>query len=248
MLAACASSLVLAACGGGGEPQDADEPAGEFPVQITQADFKNRQRLAQVSDLTLGVRNTGDQAIPDLAITISTKESGDEGAEAGTTPDGATGAEGGSPPGATTSEPAESFSIPIEHEEVAIPYRPVWILEHGYPKLVGEAAPAGAFAAQTKTFSFGPLEPGETREMVWKLVPVIAGTFTVTYEISASLEGNATAVTADGSLPTGEFVVQISDVPPQTRVDERGKVVPIEEGDIIGQAGSEEQRGEVGGK
>jgi hypothetical protein len=81
--------------------------------------------------------------------------------------------------------------------------------------------------------------------MVWKLVPVVAGTYTVTYQVSASLSGKSKAVGADGAIPQGEFVVRISDVPPQTRVDDAGKVVPINKGDIIGQAGSDKQRKEA---
>jgi hypothetical protein len=55
-------------------------------------------------------------------------------------------------------------------------------------------------------------------------------------------------VNEDGSVPEGEFVVRISDVPPQTRVDDSGNVVPIEKGDIIGQAGTDEQQSELDGQ
>ncbi len=232
MLAACAAAVAISSCGGDKEPQDADDPSGEFPVRITSAEFPNRQRLAQTSDLKLSVQNAGSEAIPALAVTISTETSGGESAEA----------KSGSP------ESDESFSVPIQRSDVAIPSRPVWLLENGYPKLAGETAPAGAFAAQTKTYSFGALEPGQTRDMVWRLVPVLAGNYTVTYQVAASLEGKAVATTPDGSPPEGEFVVRISDVPPQSRVDENGKVVPIKKGDLIGEAGSSEQQQEVGGE
>jgi hypothetical protein len=79
------------------------------------------------------------------------------------------------------------------------------------------------------------------------VTPVQPGTYTVHYRIAAGLQGKAVAVTDDGSVPEGEFVVVISDVPPQTRVDDSGNVVPIQKGDIIGQAGTEEQKGELGG-
>jgi hypothetical protein len=82
--------------------------------------------------------------------------------------------------------------------------------------------------------------------MIWRVTPTIAGTWTVDYRIAAGLEGKAKAVTSDGNVPEGQFVVKISDVPPQTRVDDAGNVVPIKPGDIIGQAGSAEQRSEVG--
>jgi hypothetical protein len=211
-------TLGLAACGGG-ERQDEDEPEGEFPVEISTADFPNRQRLAQTSDLRLGIENVGEETIPDLAITIVTD------------PD----AEG-------------SFSVISEQPDLAIPSRPVWILEQGYPKLAGEAESAGAEAAQSNTFSFGALEPGDTREIVWRVTPVQSGTYTVSYRVAAGLHGKAVAVTEGGSTPEGEFVVTITDVPPQTRVTDSGKVVPIEKSDIVGQAGSKKQRSEVGGK
>src|SRR4051812_24186245 len=61
----------IASCGGG-ERQDADEPSGDFPVQVVSADFPSKQSLAQNTNLTLGVKNTGQDTIPDLALTIFT--------------------------------------------------------------------------------------------------------------------------------------------------------------------------------
>jgi hypothetical protein len=241
----------VASCGGE-ERQDEDEPSGDFPVQVTSADFPASQRLARNTNLTLSVRNTGEETIPDLAITIFTTsdESTAEGTsttEEGTTTDGETDTSG------TTTEQqlpqaSGSFSVRSEQEGLAIPSRPVWILEEGYPKLAGQTASAGAEAAQTDTFSFGALAPGETRAMVWNVTPVQPGTYTVHYRVAAGLQGKAKAVTADGSVPEGEFVVRISNVPPQTRVDESGKVVPIKPGDIIGQAGSGQQKSELDGQ
>ena len=84
--------------------------------------------------------------------------------------------------------------------------------------------------------------------MVWNVTPVQPGTYTVRYRIAAGLQGKAKAVTADGSVPEGEFVVRISNVPPQTRVDESGRVVPIKPSDVIGQAGSGQQKSELDGQ
>jgi hypothetical protein len=61
----------VVACGGG-ERQDAGEPEGEFPVEVTGAKFAPEQTLAQASDLILEVTNTGDEAVPDLAVTLFT--------------------------------------------------------------------------------------------------------------------------------------------------------------------------------
>jgi len=237
-------SIGVAACGGG-ERQDANEPEGEFPVDIVNASFASKQRLAETSDLTLSVGNTGEETIPDLAITIWTDAEAAPGAGtdgSGTDTTGTGTATEGSGPVA-----AGSFSVISQQPDLAIPSRPVWILEQGYPKLAGQTASAGAEAAQTDTFSFGPLDPNDTREIVWRVTPVQPGTYTVHYRIAAGLQGKAVAVTDDGSVPEGEFVVVISAVPPQTRVDDSGKVVPIQKGDISGQAGTEEQKSELGG-
>jgi hypothetical protein len=197
-LLAGVSAFALVACGGGGERQDADEPEGEYPVDVVTAKFPNRQRLADTKDLRLGVENIGDETIPNLAVTIFI----DDGA-------------------------AGSFKVRLEQPGLENPNRPVWVLDEKYPRLKGESRPEGSSpgdVAQTNTFAFGPLEPGEEREMIWRLAPVRAGTYTVNYEIAAGLSGKAQAVTADGSEPTGKFVVTISSKPPKATVNNAGKV------------------------
>jgi hypothetical protein len=248
VIALCSAGF--AACGGG-ERQDVDEPEGEFPVGIVNAAFPSKQRLAETSDLTLTVANTGDRTIPDLAITIFTESNADADSSQGTSTGDDTATDGTATDGTATEEPhpvaAGSFSVISRQPDLAIPSRPVWILEEGYPKLAGETASAGAEAAQTDTFSFGPLDPNDSREIVWRVTPVQPGTYTVHYRIAAGLQGKAVAITDDGSVPEGQFVVVISDVPPQTRVNDAGKVVPIQKGDIIGQAGTQEQKSELPG-
>jgi hypothetical protein len=283
----------LTACGGG-ERQDADEPEGEFPVEIVSADFAPAQRLAQTSELTLTVRNSGEETIPDLAITVFTDPdttpdidasdaddpdaSSDEAADETATdadgeeiPEEQLGSavdqaleeelEGEEESGDETEpdqelpEAAGAFHVISEQPGLAIPSRPVWILEQGYPRIAGtEAGPApagelsgtgGSDAVQTNTFSFGELEPDETREVVWLVTAVQPGTYTVHYRVAAGLQGKAVAVNDDGSVPEGEFVVRITDLPPQTRVNDAGEVVPIKPSDIIGQAGTDEQLDEL---
>jgi hypothetical protein len=239
------SAVGITACGGG-ERQDANEPEGDFPVQIVSADFPSKQQLAQNTNLTLAVENSGDKTIPDLAITIFTTSNAStnetQTASNGTTT-GATGTSSEQFPQAQGS-----FSVRSDQPDLAIPFRPVWILEEGYPKLEGQTASAGAEAAQTDTFSFGALAPNQSRSMVWNVTPVQAGTYTVHYRVAAGLQGKAKAVTADGSIPEGEFVVRISSTPPQTRVNDAGQVVPIKPSDIIGQAGNQEQKSELKGQ
>src|SRR5262245_3563569 len=233
-------SAGIASCGG--ERQDANEPEGDFPVQIVSANFPTKQQLAQNTNLTMSVANTGDKTIPDLAITIFTTSDASTG-ESGTATTSTTGAVSQELPTAQGS-----FSVRSQQPGLAIPFRPVWILEEGFPKLVGQAASAGAEAAQTDTVSFGSLDSNPTRAMVWNVTPIQPGTYTVHYRVAAGLQGKAKAVTTDGSIPEGEFVVRISSAPPQTRVNDAGKVVPIKPSDITGQAGSQKQKSEVSGQ
>jgi hypothetical protein len=204
--AIAALSIAVSACGNDKPRQDADEPEGNFPVVVNAAKFPTDQRLAQTSDLRLEIENTGNDEVPNLAVTIWT---GDEKA-------------GG------------SFQVRSDQPGLADPNRPVWVLENGYPKLLtpgvdqrnlDQAPTAGADVAQTDTFAFGPVAPGDNKDVVWRLTPVVAGTYTIHYELAAGLTGKAKAVTADGSRVEGEFVVTISSKPPRASVDANGKVV-----------------------
>lgn len=195
-----AIALGLSACGGSAEPQDANEPEGNFQVDVTTSKFPTAQRLAETSDLILGVKNTGDEPLPELAFTIETDDGlGDS-----------------------------SFDIRLDDPSLANPSRPVWILENKFPRELGTPPPtglSGGFRAQTNTFGFGTLDPGETREIVWRVTPVQAGTYTLHYLVAAGLDGRAKAVTADGGEVKGEFVVTITDKPPKASVDDAGNVV-----------------------
>lgn len=193
------AAVVLAACGSE-ESQDANEPEGEFAVDVTTSEFPVRQQLAETADLVLGVENIGDETIPELAFTIYTDEGNADG----------------------------SFKERSGQPGLANPNRSVWVLENKYPRLVGEPPPkglSGGIRAQTNTFGFGPLEPAETKDVVWRVTPVQAGTYTLHYEVAAGLDGNAKAVTADGGEVKGEFVVTITEKPPKARVNGRGQVV-----------------------
>jgi hypothetical protein len=199
--------VAVSACGDDKERQDADEPSGDFPVAVDAAKFPTDQRLAQTSDLRLEIENTGSDQVPNLAVTIWT---GDE--------------KGGG-----------SFSVRSGQPGLSDPNRPVWILESGFPKLatspdesvadLDAAPPAGADVAQTDTFAFGPLDAGESKDIVWRVTPVQAGTYTLHYELAAGLNGKAVAVAEDGSSPVeGEFVVTITDKPARATVGANGDV------------------------
>lgn len=63
-----AAAALVAGCGGG-ERQDADEKAGTFDVEVS-ATFPEKQRLARQEEMVVDVRNTGSEAIPNVAVTI----------------------------------------------------------------------------------------------------------------------------------------------------------------------------------
>jgi hypothetical protein len=192
----------LVACGGDDSTnrQDADEPSGEYPVEVTRARFPTEQRLALTSDLVLGVENVGDEALPELAFTIETDDGDADG----------------------------SFQTQIDNAAASIPGRPVWILENKFPREIDESPPkgiSGGLRAQTNTFGFGPLDAGEERTVVWRLTAVEPGTYTLHYRVEAGLDGQARAVTPDGGEVKGEFVVTIDDKAPKAKVNDKGQVV-----------------------
>src|SRR5438093_5049487 len=83
------AALALAGCGQG-ERQEADEPKGDFPVEIVDASFPAQQRLAKTSNLEIIVRNPGPKTVPVVSVTINCGQSkgGSGGSASGT---GATG-------------------------------------------------------------------------------------------------------------------------------------------------------------
>jgi hypothetical protein len=197
---AAALTLSLAACGDDSSSSDSNETSGPYPVEIVTAELPAKQRLGETTLLRLGVRNTGEKAIPALTMTITV--GGEEGRNS-----------------------QLPFGYRNPQPELAQPDRPVWVLSGRYPRVNGSSNPAGAETANLKTFQFGPLKPDATTEAVWKLNAVKTGDFELFYEVGAGLDG-AKAETAPGTEAGGSFVVQVTEVPPNTVVTDSGEVVP----------------------
>ena len=196
-----ATAALLAACGGGAS-SNASQPGGTYTMRVVSAKFPTSQRLAQTSQLRIGVRNAGRKTIP--ALTVSASIASREGR--------------------ASSLP---FAIRSPQPGLSIPDRPVWVLAEHFPKLAGSPVSAGAQTANPKTFIFGPLRPGATEEAVWKLTAVRAGRYTLLYRVAANLNGSAKAQTSSGVAPGGSFRVAISSAPPNTVVTDNGEVVEI---------------------
>lgn len=55
---------------GSGERQDANEEEASYDVEVVDASFPARQRLAQKSELEITVRNEDSETIPHIAVTL----------------------------------------------------------------------------------------------------------------------------------------------------------------------------------
>jgi hypothetical protein len=191
---------MLAACGG--SSSDANQPAGTYRVTVTGASFPTLQRLGQTSLLRLGIRNSGRKTVPALAVSFTI---------AGMQ-------------GVNSSLP---FGVRDPQTGLAQADRPVWVLAQSYPRLAGSSKPGGATTSNRKTFSFGPLKPGQSTNAVWKLSAVRVGKFTLLYSVDAGLSGSAKAITAGNVSPGGSFVTKITQALPETTVNDNGEVVEI---------------------
>jgi hypothetical protein len=95
--------LALAGCGGG-ERQDANEPSGEFKVEIVDASFPEQQSIADGVKLRISVHNADTRPLPNVAVTVAT-DPGDTGGA------------------------AQAFSQDIADPNVADASRPIWIVD-----------------------------------------------------------------------------------------------------------------------
>lgn len=223
-----AAVLAVSGCGGG-SPQNAKAPSGRFPVQVS-AVFPAAQRLSEHTHLVIAVRNVGQRPIPDVAVTICNVTC--------TYP---------APVGEGTSvaafsqcvgAPGQSCLQTAQSEGVANRSRPVWVVERppegpsgscGYSCANGGAG--ADTSAEANTWQRGtPLKPGGTAIFDWGLTAVAPGKFTVAWEVSGDLYGNAKAVVASGSspcgkIPCGTLPVTISSAPSETYVNDAGQIV-----------------------
>ncbi len=198
-LAVLAIGLVaLAGLGGcgGGERQDENEPEGEFAVEVVDASFPDEQKLAQSSDLEITVRNAGDRAIPNVAVTV----------------DGLDYKKADDPSLADRTRPVFALNgVPVEIG--------------GFPE-AKDAAPRGCDTAYVNTWACGPLKPGREKTFKWSVTAVRAGPYKVAWQVAAGLDGKAKAVAAGGGeAPRGTFSGSVSDEAPDVRVADDGKTV-----------------------
>ncbi len=93
---------------------------------------------------------------------------------------------------------------------VADPLRPVWVINAG---------PINGTTAYVNTWALGPLAAGDERSFIWSLSATQPGTRTLEYRAGAGLGGKARAVAADGGIPAGTLVVNVTRRPQDSTVD-----------------------------
>lgn len=202
-MAGIGAALALGACGGGSR-QDANEPSGNFPVQVVNATWPGAQRLAQHTHLIITVKNAGTKAIPNIAVTITDPKWG-------------------------TS--VQAFGRHVSQVGLASHSRPVWIVDHapdpggGCGFSCSQGGPGGAATAYANTWALGRLAPHHTATFNWALTAVAPGTHVVRYRIAAGLNGKAKAQLSGGGIPQGSFTVKVSSKPAQTYVTGSGQIV-----------------------
>ena len=112
---------VLAAGCGGPARQDADEPSGEFKVEVVSASFPRLQHIAETVQLRVRVKNADAQTLHNVAVTVETKP--------------------------VEGNAATAFGQRSDDPALADSDRPVWILAEG--PLGGDVATVNTWSAGT---------------------------------------------------------------------------------------------------
>lgn len=111
----------------------------------------------------------------------------------------------------------DGFSRRSDQAGLSDPNRPVFIVDEG---------PRGGVTAYTNTWALGRLAPGKSRTFEWRVTPVRAGQYRLSYRVAAGLDGKARAQLDGGGRPEGTFKVKVSREPSQARVDpDTGEVI-----------------------
>src|SRR5918997_2813617 len=186
-----AALAALSACGGG-ESQDANEAEGTFRVDVTDASFPSDQSIAGQEMMRIRVRNPGEEALPNVAVTVETK---------------------GKRPG----DGPVAFAQSSGDSRLADRNRPVWVLETG-PR-GGTSAYSNTWslgrlpAGRSRTFEWKltPVEPG-TYSIAYRVAPGLDGKARLaagskargTFDVTISDEPVPARVNDRGEVERGE--------------------------------------------
>jgi hypothetical protein len=190
-LAVLAAAAALALAGCGDDRQDADAPSGEFSLDVVDASFPAKQRIAESATLKLEVENTGSRAVPQLAVIVET-----EPAQDGQAP--------------------VAFAQSSDDATLAASARPVWVVDDG--PAGGDSAYTNTWAVgplgagQTRTVEWDLTAARAGRYKVgWRLAPALEGDVTLadgetegTFDVTISDEPVPARVGEDGEVVRGK--------------------------------------------
>ena len=159
-------AIALAGCGNGPR-QDANEPKGNFPVEILSASFPSAQRLATTSNLEIVVRNPGPKKIPNVSVTVK-----------------------------CAGEPQSGFTFRTTYPNVADPERPQFVVNtlptrtpRNYDH--GRLDPLERSSAYVDTYPLGTLAAGAMVTFRWNVTAVKSGPYRLCYQVNAGLDVSA---------------------------------------------------------
>jgi hypothetical protein len=190
---ALAGMLALAGCGD--ERQDADEPEGEFAVEVLRASFPERQQLAERSDLVIQLRNASDRTIPNIAVTVDGFNYREDDPDL---------SDRERPQFAVNGEPVQIGGFPDSKNATPRGCDTVYVNTWG-------CGPLRRGAAQTFRWSVTAVRAGPFR-IDWRVSAGLDG------------KARAVAAPG-GAVPRGSFAGSISSEPPQSRIADDGKTV-----------------------
>jgi len=190
--------LIAAVGCGGGERQDENEPEGDFAVDVVSSSFPEKQKLAQSSDLVITVRNAGDEAVPNVAITVT-------GLGFRTTaPDVA---DPERPQFAVNGVPREIGGFPEAKDTTPLGCDTAYVNTWACGRL--KPGDERTFVWKVTAVKAGPYK------ISWRVAAGLNG------KAKAVVEGG-------GGAPTGTFSGTVSDAAPKVRVADDGKTVVSE--------------------
>ena len=207
------AAIAVSGCGAS-KRQSADEPKGNFPVEVEYASFPTQQRLATTSNMVIQVRNPGEKKIPVISVTVKCKRQSKGGS-------------GGSPSGGDSG----GFAYRTTQRGVADPARPRFIVNRlptRTPRVYdqGRLDPLERSSSYVDTYPLGSLKPGDSVTFRWNVTAVKSGPFRVCWRVNAGLDGKAKAVRSDSGMPIrGAFEGEVADRPPQSHIAEDGTTV-----------------------
>ena len=186
----------LAGCGGDDERQDANEPEGDYKVEVVEASFPADQKLAKRSELVIVVRNADTKQIPNIAVTMKGLDYRKDD------PDLADQRR----PQFVVNGKFKNFGN-IEDAQAQTPggvENPTYV----------------------DTWSLGPLEPGESKEFKWDVTAVVAGPYELELHGRGGPRRQGAGDRRDTARrPQGIFTGTVSDEAPQTRIADDGKTI-----------------------